>query len=145
MRTLVVDASVVIKWVVPESGWNEARALLKGRRLVAPDLLAAECANILWKKVQRREITGTEAGVAAALLEQADLELLPMRGLMRSAAEMAIRISHPAYDCMYLTLAAANGWTFVTADESLVRKIRQQPGMTLTAAIQTMGEAAADT
>ena len=67
-----------------------------------------------------------------------------MRGLMRSATEMAVRLSHPAYDCIYLTLAVTNGWTFVTADESLVRNIRQQPDVALAAAIRTMGDAAAD-
>ena len=141
---LVVDASVAIKWVVAEEGSREADILLDGRRLAAPDLLMAECANVLWRKVKRGEMTATEAEVAARLLEQSDVELMPMRGLLREATELAIRAAHPAYDCFYLSLAAAQGWTFVTADESLVRKIRQRPLTASACAICTLAEAAAD-
>jgi predicted nucleic acid-binding protein len=37
---------------------------------------------------------------------------------------MAIAFDHPAYDCFFLALAAAEGLPFVTADLSLVRKLR---------------------
>jgi predicted nucleic acid-binding protein len=50
MKELVIDASVAVKWVVEEPGTQEA-LLLRQHRLLAPDLLVAECANILWKKV----------------------------------------------------------------------------------------------
>lgn len=41
-----------------------------------------ECANILWKKVQRSELNHEEAKLAAKLLEQSDIELFGMRGLL---------------------------------------------------------------
>ena len=55
MPKLVVDASVVIKWFVPEPFSLEARRILDDYRagsldLVAPDLLNAEVGNIVWKK-----------------------------------------------------------------------------------------------
>ena len=56
MNTLVIDASIAVKWVVEEDGTPEALALRQRARLIAPELLVAECANILWKKVQRREL-----------------------------------------------------------------------------------------
>jgi len=46
-KPLVIDASIAVKWVVGEDGSDEALALLRTARLSAPDLLAAECANIL--------------------------------------------------------------------------------------------------
>jgi predicted nucleic acid-binding protein len=46
LSTFVIDASVVIKWVVDEPGTAQAH-LLRRHRLLAPDLLIAECANIL--------------------------------------------------------------------------------------------------
>jgi predicted nucleic acid-binding protein len=52
MKRLVIDASVAVKWVVEEEGTAEALALLRASKLVAPELLVAECANILWKKAQ---------------------------------------------------------------------------------------------
>ena len=145
MTTLVVDASIAIKWVVSEVGSQEALALHQGNRLVAPDLLTAECANILWKKVRRGEASKEDADVAARALEHADVELMPMRHLIRSATDIAGRIAHPAYDCFYIALALANDWTFVTADESLTRKIRQQPDAAFASIVETMAEAAAKT
>ena len=118
MITLVIDASVAIKWVIEETGTKEALALRR-HRLLAPDLLVAECANILWKKVRRRELTEDEAAFAARLLARADIGLEPMRGLLGSATALAIALDHPAYDCVYLALAEARGCDFVTADERL--------------------------
>jgi predicted nucleic acid-binding protein len=121
---IVVDASVAMKWVIEEDGTPEALMLLKQASLAAPDLLTAECANILWKKVRRNELTKENAFLAARLLERADIEFLP-RSLLEPAVRMAIELDHPAYDCVYLALAAANGWKFVTADERFVQKVRQ--------------------
>jgi predicted nucleic acid-binding protein len=48
---VVVDASVVVKWFIPEQGHANARELLLAARdrrvdLHAPDLLLAEVANV---------------------------------------------------------------------------------------------------
>ena len=45
MSLLVVDASVALKWVIPEDGSILALALRREHRFTAPDLLIAECAN----------------------------------------------------------------------------------------------------
>ena len=123
MNTLVIDASIAIKWVVEEDGTDLALALRQKARLMAPDLIVAECANILWKKAQRKKLND-EALIAARLLQSAEIELVPSRALMESATRLAIELDHPAYDCLYLALAVENGCRFVTADERLVKKIR---------------------
>ncbi|SMF76983.1 Predicted nucleic acid-binding protein, contains PIN domain [Tistlia consotensis] len=125
MSPLVIDASIAVKWVVEEQGTAEALALRTDARLLAPELLVAECANILWKKVQRAELSEREALLAARLLERADIELLPTRALLEPATQLAIELDHPAYDCLYLALAEANDCRFVTADERLLRKLGQ--------------------
>jgi predicted nucleic acid-binding protein len=125
LNTLVIDASIVIKWVVEEDGTDLALALRQKTRLMAPDLIVAECANILWKKVQRKELSKDEALIAARLLQSAEIELVPTRALMESATRLAIELDHPAYDCLYLALAVESGCRFVSADERLVNKIRR--------------------
>ena len=65
MTGFVVDASVLIKWVMQEEGSDAAIRLIAGPTLSAPDLLMSECANILWKKVHREELTHEEAMLAA--------------------------------------------------------------------------------
>ena len=125
MNPLVIDASIAVKWVVEESGTPEALALRQLAMLTAPDLLVPECANILWKKVQRKELLRDEALLAARLLQGAEIELLPTRSLLAPATRLAIELDHPAYDCLYLALAVEKNCRFVTADERLVRKIGQ--------------------
>jgi predicted nucleic acid-binding protein len=126
----VIDASIAVKWVVEETGTVEALSLRRQGRLIAPELLVAECANILWKKVRRQELSKDEAVLAAVvlaagLLQRADVELQPTRSLLSAATSIAIELDHPAYDCVYIALAIANDCSFVTADESFIRKLSQ--------------------
>ena len=123
MNTFVIDASIAVKWVVEESGTAEALVLRQNAKLIAPELLVAECANVLWKKVQRHELLKEEALLAARLLQGADIELLPTRSLLEAATKMSIEINHPAYDCLYLALAVDNECQCVTADERFLRKL----------------------
>ncbi len=125
MKSVVIDASVAIKWVVEESGTPDALTLLKRAPLKAPDLLLAECANILWKKVERKELLTDEAIMAARLIQQVDMEIFTTRGLLEDATRLAIELNHPAYDCVYLSLALNHGWQFITADTRLLRKLAQ--------------------
>jgi predicted nucleic acid-binding protein len=121
----LVDASIAIKWIVEETGTAAALVLRQARHIIAPELLLAECANILWKKVRRRELSKEEAILAARLLQGADMEIVSTRSLLESATSIAIDLDHPAYDCVYIALAAARGCRFVTADDRLLRKLRQ--------------------
>jgi predicted nucleic acid-binding protein len=123
VTTLVIDASIAVKWVVEEDGTSEALTLRRRAKVIAPELLVAECANILGKKVQRDELSNDQALLAARLLQAAEIEFLPTRSLLKAATEIAIELNHPAYDCLYLALAAERDCRFVTADESFVRKL----------------------
>ncbi|CAN7344839.1 type II toxin-antitoxin system VapC family toxin [Bosea sp. LjRoot9] len=126
METLIVDASIAIKWVVEEDGTQAAVDLRSRFRFAAPELLIAECANILWKKTQRGELMRDEAVLAARLLERSGVALLSMTGLLERATSLAIELSHPAYDCVYLAAAAQMGARFVTANDRLLRVIAQR-------------------
>jgi predicted nucleic acid-binding protein len=65
VNTRVIVASIAIKWVVEKDGAELALALRQQARLVAPDLLVPECANIRWKKVPRKQLRMDEALFAA--------------------------------------------------------------------------------
>lgn len=123
MNTFVIDASIAVKWVVEEEGTAEALTLRRRIKLIAPELLIAECANILWKKVQRDELSRDEALLATRLLQTADIEFLPTCSLLEAATRLALELDHPAYDCLYLALAAERDCRFVTADGRLLRKL----------------------
>jgi predicted nucleic acid-binding protein len=144
VNPLVIDASIAIKWVVEEQGTSEALTLRDRFKLIAPELLVAECANILWKKTQRDELSKEEALLAAHLLERAEIELKPTRSLLGEAARIAIDLDHPAYDCLYLALAAAEDCRFVTADQRLLRKLGQRGRREFRGRAVSLAEAAAD-
>lgn len=123
---VVIDASVAIKWIAPEALSDQAISLLQGPRLTAPDLLVAECANILWKKVTRGEMAHDLAIVAAQAIEHVEIELVPMRQLLSASLKLAVQLAHPAYDCLYLALALSRKSVLITADERLVDKIAER-------------------
>ena len=54
---LVVDASVAVKWFLPEIHSRAAgRLLSEALDLIAPDLIWSELGNVLWKRWRRREL-----------------------------------------------------------------------------------------
>jgi predicted nucleic acid-binding protein len=113
-----------VKWVIPEVLSDQAEAL-RGRadRVLAPDLLLPEAANALWKKLIRREITAREAAQAITLLMASGLDLRPSGPLLGRALGLARRLRHPVYDCLYVTLAQAEGATLITADQRLLARV----------------------
>ena len=139
---LVIDASIAVKWVVEEEGTPQALALRQRTKLIAPELLVAECANILCKKSARGELSREEALLAAKLLQSAEIELLPMRSLFETATGLAIELDHPVYDCIYLALAVENDCPFVTADERFLRKLGQGRRVALRNRAMSLTEAA---
>lgn len=141
MNSFVIDASIAVKWVVEEEGTQEALILRQRAKLLAPELLVAECANILWKKVRRDELSKEEALLAARLLQAAEIEMLPTRSLLEAAARTAIELDHPAYDCLYLALAITRDCRFVTADERFVRKLRERRRIRLRDRVITLTDA----
>ena len=125
MRPVVIDASVAVKWVVQEDGTADALNVLRGAEIKAPDLLLTECADILWKKVERKELLEDEALLAARLILQVDMETFAARGLLEHATRLSIALNHPAYDCFYLALALQNDWPFIPADKRLINRLAQ--------------------
>lgn len=120
--TLVIDASVAVKWFAPEPLHESARALLESSdQRVAPDWLLIEVANVLWKQQRRGSLTSAEASRILTLLPQ----LLPLqagRDLVVAASDIAIALDHPVYDCLYLALTENIGGQLVTADQELATK-----------------------
>lgn len=116
--TCVVDASVAAKWVVPEPDSALAQALLD-EALIVPDLLFAEVGNILWKKQTRGELSTDAAQLGVRWLLQVPLQVHDSASLLVDGLALALRLGHPAYDCLYLALARQTGAALVTADRRL--------------------------
>jgi predicted nucleic acid-binding protein len=121
---IVVDASVAVKWAVEEPGRADALRILElNEELVAPDLIFAELANVLRKKIKSGEVvaeqgTRTLDGVRLALSKT-----VASAELWADALQLALILDHSAYDCFYLTMAIGRS-ALVSADGKFVSKCR---------------------
>ena len=93
MNTLVIDASIAVKWVVEEDGTTDALALRQKAKL--------DRARIAGRRVREyllEESYPTQTNLCTMkrfspprLLQGAEIELLPMRSLLESATQISIR------------------------------------------------------
>ena len=128
MSSFVVDASVAIKWYLPEPNSADADRLLSGGfQLLAPDLLFPEVGNILWKRVMRSEITVQKAQVILHALDSLPLTLRPASSLAENALTIACGLKRSFYDSLYLALAVTTDCRLVTADGKLFDAIKDAP------------------
>ncbi len=134
--TLCVDASVAVKWFVPEEGRAEALALwqrlVDGEQIVEPDLFFVEVANGLRHHAQGGDLTEKELGQAAELLVGLPVETWPARELVRAALRLAGDLKLTVWDAMYVAVAHERQAELWTADEALYRRAREAvPGVHL--------------
>lgn len=120
----VVDASVAIKWFVEESHHDEAVAISHAsNRLVAPDIIFAEVANVMRRKARIGYISHEQATVSVRNLAAAFKDIVPSAQLIDVAFEYAARLDHSLYDILYLACALRTpGSVLVTADEKFRAK-----------------------
>ena len=126
---IVVDASVAVKWLLPEPGDAAAQELLASEeRLVAPSLIRTEVAAALARRARFGEIEPRDAETAMGLwlqtLRDGVIGLVADEADLVTALKLAVELSHPLQDCLYLALAERLGAPLVTADKKFVVKAR---------------------
>ena len=130
MSVYVVDASVVVKWFVPEIHSDRARRLLEAKHeYIAPDLLFAEAANAIWKKIRRQELTLQQGQRVVADMGRIAVETVACRVLAEDAHVLANATGQTVYDCMYIALAARLNTRAITADDRLEASLRRLPAV----------------
>ena len=135
---LTVDASIVVKWYIAETHSQEARALL-GHRLerYAPDFVLVELANVFWKKARLGELHDPQHYFRELPRLRQAIDLLSGGDLIDRAAQIAVQIDHPVYDCLYLACAEATKSTLITADRRLANALA---GCSLAIDVRYIGE-----
>lgn len=127
MKRHVVDASVAVKWYIPEPLAGQAATYLEKFRqgqavLIAPELITAEIGNVLWKKQRSGELTREEVRVIINLISHSfPAKLSGTSELLPAAMEIAITFGLTVYDSLYMAQAAIKEAVLVTADRKLAR------------------------
>lgn len=124
--TIVVDASVALKWVLHEAGSETAERLLD-EELMAPSLWLVEAGNALWRRATRGELTAKEAQERLSELFNAPVATVPLEADVVAATRLAGELSHPVYDCLYLALALREDTCVVTADRRFAAALSKHP------------------
>jgi predicted nucleic acid-binding protein len=127
MKVFVIDASVAVKWYIPEPFSEQAvyylELLREGKaKLLAPELIIAELGNILWKKELSGELARDEVQlIGETMANSFPAELTEARLLLPAALEIAFELKLALYDSLYLALAIVKMATLVTADKKLAK------------------------
>ncbi len=126
--TVVVDASVALKWVLEQQATVDALALWErwqedGERVTAPPIFRAEVTNTLHQMVRRDILTPYDAtDLLDTLLDIVAVDDPPT--LYRRSLGMANEFGLGAtYDALYMALAESLGCEVWTADLRLCRAV----------------------
>ncbi len=140
---LVVDASVALKWFLPEPDSHIAAALrVREPNLLIPDFWLHEAVNVLWREVRRKSVTQYEARQGLALLRaQIQPTSTAQMNLHELALDIGIATNHATYDTMYVAFALAIGAAaVVVADRSFVWDMQAHPDPALAAMVLPLDE-----
>ena len=125
---IIVDTSVVYKWIVDEElpDTQNAKELLrlfltKQLEITAPDILLYELSNIFAFKSQ---IPGEEKQIAWIFFKKLHLPVVfPTLDFIEACIDFAQIHTVSIYDGSYAVLAKKNKCNLVTADAKFVRKV----------------------
>ena len=115
---IVIDASVLAKYVLLEPGWEEVEKLLMGDA-VSLDYALAEVSNALWKHhILYGEISREEFERRSKVIDFLPNVILLEDGTnyLTEARKIAVKHRIPIYDAIYIAQALKYG-KLATADE----------------------------
>ena len=131
-KTVVVDISLGIKWVLAEPDTNTAEALLaewdsNGDRMIAPSLFMVEAANVLFQSIRQGLLSQAEAETALTALADNGPELIRDDSLSKRALALTGELGlQQCYDSHYLALAEQENAEFWTADKKCWDAVQQK-------------------
>jgi predicted nucleic acid-binding protein len=130
MKSFVVDASVVLKWYLPdEVGVSQALSLLAdfiegGLSLHAPDLIDYEFLNAMWVAGKMGRIRAEDRDAAVKNFLNIEITKTNIKELFESILAIATEYDRSCYDAAYLALAEVLESPLVTSDKRLYNAVK---------------------
>lgn len=127
--TVVVDANLALKWVIPEAHSDSALAVRfrwqrTGEEPVAPPIFRSEVTNALYQMVRRGRLLIEDAAAALDAVMPA-VAIVEPAGLYQAALTIADELGIEATcDALYVALGESESCELWTADQRLVRAAR---------------------
>ena len=124
-----IDASVAVKWVIPEEDSELAQrlyehSLAESDTVIAPPHMPVEVLNAIRKRVSRRDLTPVEADEAATAFLDFAVSLAAPRDMHMKSMSLALQFDRPTvYDTHYVALAQIAECVMWTADKRLLNAL----------------------
>ena len=120
--SIVLDASVVAKWIFLEEDSGKAEQLLKDHSsFLVPDLFYVEMDAIIGKKVRKKDLEASDAHRKRGQVQRIAVNVIYHQTLAKLAFDISVSLPVTVYDALYLALAMDNQTIMWTADNRLVR------------------------
>lgn len=122
MNSVVLDASVVLRWVLDDADEHPgasrmAEGLMHGRvRVMSPDALLPEIAEVLIRAIRAGRLTSDTAQRLLIELAKLSLDEASPRGLLGDSLGIALEHGMTVQSAHYVALARRTGAAFVSAD-----------------------------
>ena len=144
--TIVIDASVVAKWLLPD-GQGSAAANRVKKDLVERTLLIAvpvfifyEVNNLLKSAALSSRIDPKKAAAAYEGFLNLELSVYSSKEILKHTLDKAFELDISSYDASYVALAEYLQVPFYTADEKLVKKSQSKCVKDLEEYLENLGD-----
>ncbi len=123
----VIDTSALLRLFIPDGDVPTGLRAFVGNaerglhQAIAPELLAAEAANVVLKKQRAGELSVNEAAELLGDIMALPIRLMPHRPLVDAAFQQARQLNLTVYDALFLALAVERGAVLFTADAALAK------------------------
>jgi len=131
MNSLVVDASVVLKWYIPDEQIECADRIKidfldKRVLLLAPSIIHYEINNVVLNAVKSNRLSLNKATLALRDFYYSDIKFHSSPSLLLFSFKVAEKLNISSYDASYVALCQMAKAPFYTADPRLLEKVKNK-------------------
>ncbi len=118
----ILDASAGIEIALDKENAAKFHAKLENATtVISSDLYKVETANVIWKYFKANLLNKEEALRILRFCDELIDEYVDIASNNEEALVESMRLNHPAYDLLYLTLARRRGGILLTLDKKLIK------------------------